>query len=209
MIGKLKFFYTLFFCYVLIVGNVLAQDFSDAENAIIRKANTSRFAIYHGRKMKEFVRLMNLARLDPDLCARYISVEYQIDPGRLKVVKNFRPRANIEKLRPSLGLHLSAWIHAVFSGWSGNTGHQKFELRKLMFLNFSTITGFSGENCEYGSKDAVDIFLSLMHSPGHRANILNRYYSRVGVSKKWHVNYKRNTVSVFSGPTFWDKLFKR
>ena len=97
----------------------------------------------------------------------------------------------------------------MLSGWSGSTGHQAFELRVYMFLNFNAITGISGENCEYGNKEAADIFLSLMHSPTHRANILNSLYARVGVSKKWHIKYKRNTVSVFSGPTFWDKLLKK
>jgi uncharacterized protein YkwD len=46
-----------------------------------------------------------------------------------------------------------------------------------------------------------------MHSPGHRANILDGDFARIGVSKKWHSQYGVNTVSVFSGPTWWDIFF--
>jgi hypothetical protein len=194
----------LFFLFHICLVFAWAQDFTKEEQKIIRKAKTGKLVIYHGKQGKEFIRLMNLARTNPLLCAKYLSAKYDIDSSQLRIITRFNPTKKAKLLRPKFGLHLTAWMHALVSGWSGSNGHHGFEVRYYMCLNFSNP---SGENCSYGEKKAPDIFLQLMHSPQHRANILNRYYSRIGVSKKWHSKYKVNTVSIFSGPGWWDRNF--
>lgn len=195
----------LFFLLHICLVFAWAQDFSEEEMKQIRKAKTGKLAFYHGKEGKEFIRLMNLVRTTPQLCAKYLSIKYDIDAVQLRIITGLNPTKKAKLLRPKFGLHVTAWMHALVSGWSGNTGHQAFEVRYHLCLNFSDP---AGENCSYGEKFAAGIFLQLMQSPPHRANILNRYYSRIGVSKKWHSKYKVNTVSVFSEPTVIDKLSK-
>jgi hypothetical protein len=185
--------------------------FTRSEKALIRKANTARFAFYHGRRMKEFIRLMNLARTDPALLDKYVDNKYDMDISRVVALAADRVLHPAVLLRPSLGLHLGSWWHAIESGLKGTVGHQGFDKRRLATLNLNTLLPgvASGENCEYGNNEALNIFIALMNSTGHRANILDPSYMRVGVSKKWHKIYTRNTVTMFSGPKLQDRLFYR
>ncbi len=153
--------------------------------------------------MKRFVQLMNLARMDPQLCAKYLLVKYHLDSQEVSLLYSLHHKP-LKPLRPAPGLHVAAWSHAVGGGLKGSTGHQNFDERLAIFLNFHSPYG---ENCQYGYRDAAHIFLSLMHSPDHRRNILTPAYRRAGVSRKWHKTYKVSTVTVFGGPTIWSKLF--
>ena len=183
-------------------GKSPARDFTRQEQKVIKKANTSRFVLFHSKEMRRFVLLMNLARMDPQLCAKYIRVKYHLDSQEVSLLYVIH-HAPLKPLRPAPGLHLAAWSHAVGGGMKGTIGHQNFEMRLALFLN---LHGPYGENCQYGCRDAAHIFLDLMHSPGHRENILTPGYTRVGVSKKWHKTYGVGTVTVFGFPTFWAEM---
>jgi uncharacterized protein YkwD len=43
-------------------------------------------------------------------------------------------------------------------------------------------TSYAGENIAYGYEAPRALVSAWMHSPGHRANILNRHFHRIGVS---------------------------
>lgn len=156
---------------------------------------------------------MHLARTNPDLLRKYTYTRYDSgDADRLPWHSIQRsPRAGRRTiLHNSLGLHMSALYHAIGKGLKGQTGHQYFNERLTLGFNFNTLLPgiSSGENCQYGYCDAVDIFISLMNSPGHRDNILNPGFMRVGVSRKRHKSFGVNTVSVFSGPKWHDWIFR-
>ena len=53
----------------------------------------------------------------------------------------------------------------------------------------------SGENLAKGHRDARSIHAQLMASPGHRANILRREYTTVGIGSACDI-----TVELFGGP---------
>jgi hypothetical protein len=198
---KKHFILWLLLSYASHNGVLMAQ-----ESDVLKRCNTSRFAFYHGKKMKEFIQLMNLARLDGVLLYDYVTAQVPSLKDDL-VLLRFRDGIYSCKgcapLKPSLGLHLSAWSHAVMSGISGYSGHKAFEARTGLFLNVSNTFG---ENCSYGPNSSIGILMGLLYSPGHRANILDPDYLRVGVSKKFHRVYRRNTVSVFSGKKLIDKI---
>lgn len=207
---------SLLIVLILLVSNALpAQtikaEFSAEEKKALRQSNGTPLAFFHKKQMKEFVRLMNLARTNPPLLKKYIDLIYGPDyttemPWALIEKAYARNRKNISLLRPSVGLHLGAFYHAVDSGIKGSTGHQNFNDRLLLSLNFNTLRPLitSGENCEYGSRSAINIFEGLINSAPHRANILHPDYMRVGVSRKHHKKYGYNTVTMFSGPKLQD-----
>jgi hypothetical protein len=160
---------------------------------------------------------MNLARQDGELCNRYILNNYDkkyTQSPAIKELASGKYQVNTALygenkarpiLKPSLGLKISALYHAIGSGLAGSTGHQLLAFRVLMGLNFTSIfTGTYGENCEYGSRKAIDVFVGLMNSQGHKANILSNKYHRVGVFHTFHLSdYNKNTVTVFSGRKLW------
>jgi hypothetical protein len=117
-------------------------------------------------------------------------------------------------LRPSFSLHLSASFHALTSGMSGYTGHDRpfpFEVRMRIFNFF--INNY-GENCDYGNKFPVDAIMSLLidegiSNVGHRRNIMNKNFRRVGCSFKWHKEYGHNYVQDFSSGNLFQRMFKK
>lgn len=55
----------------------------------------------------------------------------------------------------------------------------------------------AGENIAWGQKTPQDVMKSWMNSPGHRANILNKKFTTIGVG------YYKNA----SGVNYWTQLF--
>lgn len=196
-------------------GKAQSHSFTEGEKTILRKCNTARFSLQHGFRMKEFIKLMNLARKDAKLLQKYIKIKYGEEYANQEVFHHLsyaNQRIGVKTrplLRPSIGLHAGAWLHAFFSGITGHTGHNFFDLRALITLNLLAFTpgNARGENCEYGSKQAIDIFTNLMNSPDHKANILDPGFYRVGASKNFHFGYGRNTVTMFSGKKVRDMAF--
>ncbi|HYF69944.1 MAG TPA: CAP domain-containing protein [Ohtaekwangia sp.] len=197
---------------MLLIVDVLGQELNATDEKVVRRCGGSVFAVFHSSNDREFVRLMNLARTNPELLRKYIYTRYdsgyidRLPWNSMQRSSRFGPRT---LLHHSLGLHMSALYNNIGNGLKGKTGHQYFNDRLILGLNFNTLlTGIArGENCEYGSRHAVDIFINLMNSPGHRANILNPDFMRVGVSRKHHRTFGVNTVSVFSGPKWHDRIF--
>jgi hypothetical protein len=186
------------------------------EKRFLRLCRNSPLAFYHGKQSKEFMLLMNLARLDTALLRRYVAQKYGADVNLKLPWKAMRPisrDADKRKalLRPSFGLHISAATHAITSGISGHVGHAHLNSRLALGFNLNCfLSGIaSGENCDYGNRNAIDIFVHLMNSRGHRENIQDPRYMRVGLSRKWHRQYQYNAVSVFSGAKLQDRIFGR
>ena len=108
----------------------------------------------------------------------------------------------LNALTPSENLHRMAKDHAVKSGKSGEVGHAHFEDRLAKFTK-SNYT-FSGENCAYGMNEAFIIFMQLLiddgvEDLGHRKNLLNKDFKKIGVSQQPHKKYRWNCVMEFGG----------
>lgn len=67
-----------------------------------------------------------------------------------------------------------------------------FDMLKQFNVNYST----AGENIAKGQKSAQAVMNSWMNSSGHRANILNKNFTQIGVGY-----YKSN------GTTYWTQMF--
>jgi len=194
------------------------------------KANTARFAFYLSKKSKETIRLINLARINGPLFVKTYYIPYLINSevmagkndtavllkkpyyGGLYTDLNMNKKLSLVK--PSFSLHLSASFHAITSGLSGYAGHDRplrFEVRMRVFNLF--INNY-GENCDYGNKYPLDAVMSLLidegePTVGHRRNILNKNFRRLGCSFKWHRRYGHNYVQDFSSGSLFQRVFKK
>jgi uncharacterized YkwD family protein/spore coat assembly protein SafA len=66
-----------------------------------------------------------------------------------------------------------------------------------MMQNFGIRFSAAGENIAYGQRTPQEVVNAWMNSPGHRANILSRSYSQIGVG------FARNK----SGTAYWTQMF--
>jgi uncharacterized YkwD family protein/spore coat assembly protein SafA len=66
-----------------------------------------------------------------------------------------------------------------------------------MMQNFGIKFSAAGENIAYGQRTPQEVVTAWMNSPGHRANILSRSYSQIGVG------FARNS----SGTAYWTQMF--
>jgi hypothetical protein len=168
------------------------------------KANTARFAFYMNRSQKRTMLYMNLARQDGSKFTELVATPYILENPNKKYLYSTLKNAEMHMLYPSFRLWLGALPHAIVSGITGAEGHAGFKVRMYTTLNLNII----GENCDYGHYKGLDVTLHLLTSPGHRANILNKEFSRAAVSKAPHIEYKWNSVTTFSGPKFFDLIFR-
>ena len=195
-----------------------------------RKANTARFAFYLSKKSKESIRLMNLARMNGPLFAKTYYLDYLVSREVIKskddieglmklpyygsLYADLNRTKDLPRLRPSFSLHLSSAFHALTSGLSGYEGHDRPFRCEVRFKIFGNFAGNWGENCDYGWKQAMDAVMSLMVDEdvsmlGHRKNIFNKKFIRVGCSFKYHRDYGHNYVQDFSNGNLFQRMFKK
>jgi len=203
------------FCKFLFVGLALlfcsfkddGVDLSQWDKAVLSKANTASMAFYMSPTAKRVIFYMNLCRMDPQLFLKtvlrqYLDSNYKHNDSRyatdlIAMLKKIKPR---EPLKPGFRLFLKArhWAHKT--GRSGEEGHGNFDKRfKLLEINH-----YVGENCDYGSRDAITILMDLLIDEGiadvgHRKNILDMNFKRVGVSISKHKKYGWDCVMDFRG----------
>ena len=104
----------------------------------------------------------------------------------------------------NVNLYFSSQIHTIYSGISGHTGHNLFNTRMALVkpLSWRIVTG---ENCAYGQRNPLDVTIGLLLSPGHRRNILNNDFYRIGGSRFPHLTtYRTNTVFNYSTANWKD-----
>ncbi|MDF2675496.1 MAG: hypothetical protein K0R09_3768 [Clostridiales bacterium] len=66
-----------------------------------------------------------------------------------------------------------------------------------MMQNFGIRFSAAGENIAYGQRTPQEVVTAWMNSPGHRANILSRSYSQIGVGLARNKN----------GTAYWTQMF--
>lgn len=169
--------------------------FNEYEKEIIDACNTAKHSHYHTDIEKEFILLMNLARINPVVLRSFITHRYDSSFWNQLPTIVLDPSRPV--LKPSFGLHLSASVHAVKSGKRGTMGHQNIN-RRINTFNFYFKRGVYGENCHYSSSShPLTHFLSLMKSKSHFKNIMNSEFNSVGVSFKPHSKFGMNSVTCF------------
>jgi uncharacterized YkwD family protein/spore coat assembly protein SafA len=70
-----------------------------------------------------------------------------------------------------------------------------------MMQNFGIRFSAAGENIAYGQRSPQEVVNAWMNSPGHRANILSRSYSQIGVGLAKNKNGVMYWTQMFIQPT--------
>lgn len=170
--------------------------FSNQQQVVINQCNTAKNSFYHTSEEKEFILLMNLARVDKETLYSYIIHCY--DSIFITHLPEIRLNEKRLILKSSYGLHLSAKVHAKKSGRKGTIGHQNMGRRVRMFNFYFKRQPIYGENCSYNDTTHPLVhFIQLMNSKPHFKNIMDVEFNAVGISFKKHKQYGMNGVTCF------------
>jgi uncharacterized YkwD family protein len=120
----------------------------------------------------------------------------------LKLVNAERQKAGLQPLTLSEKLTNIAYTKAKDMADKGYFSHQSptygspFDMLKQFGVSFSA----AGENIAAGQKTAQEVMDSWMNSSGHRANILNKNYTQLGVGFYRGGQYGTEWVQLFIKP---------
>jgi uncharacterized protein YkwD len=180
-------------------------------------ADAGRDSTFLSDDEKKVVQYLNLSRMQPRKFARLhlkpLRSLYRghlfVRPGKTAIGTNEGVKAldeciqvlekqkSISALRPSYALFGGARDHVADTGPKGITGHQGSNGSSPWdrIGHYGKMRSAAGENISYGYEDPLEILVQLLvddgvSSRGHRENILNAAFGRVGVSigphDKWH-----------------------
>jgi hypothetical protein len=204
-------YFFLAFC-LLIAGQSLHAQSPLAEfgagwsDARFDACNTAANTTWLSKEERQIIYLINIVRRHPQLFLQQVVEQWPTYKDRPGFETNNYYRSlcdDLEKqqpmplLQPDSLLWVSARCHAVSSGRSGYTGHDR------QTASCAQKEKFEGECCNYGSSTALEVVMELLidedvPSLGHR-KILLRGFNRIGVSMQPHSTYRFNTVLDFAG----------
>jgi uncharacterized protein YkwD len=214
MIYRLPGFRSCRRSYIFILALFVGISSLNAQNGVwdswdpdvVRELYTSRDISYLNEEEQKIVLFMNLARHDGELFAStfldaYVEEKQVENTSYLRsLYRDLRKTAGLPPMEVAEDLTAVAQGHARKSGETGHVGH------KDMTTRFAHLRGNPyvawGENCSYGYYEAIEIVLTLLidegvEGVGHRKNILNPDFNRVGVAMRPHKRYGINTVMDF------------
>jgi hypothetical protein len=180
-------------------------DFSPEWNdAKYLACNTAAKANYMRDDEKEVIYILNLLRSNPVLFAntvvqKYPDLDHQVFLRNSKEYKSLletlRKTKPMALLYPDSLCFVSAECHAISSGKTGYTGHER-QTKECKKKNL-----YFGECCDYGHKEPLPILMALLidqnvPSLGHR-NMCIGPYGKLGVSIQPHKGYGNNAVLDF------------
>ena len=158
-----------------------------------QEANSGKNEDYLTDKEKMVYYYLNLVRMNPKLFSdTYLNhLKNSKDYYESSLYKELRRIKPLPILKPNRKLFESAQCHAIESGKSGYTGHNRKKCKQY----------FKGECCYYGESDALEIITRLLidksvKSLAHRKICLGDY-SELGVSIQQHKTYGENAVLDF------------
>lgn len=172
----------------------------------IDMANTAKDASYLTDEEKLVIQYCNLARLDGSafstaFLADLKSSDNSYEKSLLDTLESIK---NLPMLVPNEQLCKAAEYHANDIGPKGERGHDSTDGTSFADRVRSYYDGgWVGENISYGYNDALKIVRQLLidknvESLGHRKNILNDNYCRIGVAIREHKEYNNCCVQDFS-----------
>jgi uncharacterized protein YkwD len=155
---------------------------------------------------REVARLLNFARNDGPKFVKEVVMPYLKENGTKRtsyvksLIKTLNKTKGVEPLKGDKVLGQKAKEWALESGRKGVKGHGN--IKKRLFYLISK-KGAMAENCTYGNYTALDAVMSLLidegiSSLGHRKNILNPIYQKVGIAYAKHTRYGIVLVMNFS-----------
>ena len=132
------------------------------------------------------------------------SSEQQISKAEmvLKLVNQERSKAGVPSLTLSTKLTDIAYTKAKDMAEKNYFSHQSptygspFDMLKQFGVSFSA----AGENIAAGQKSAEEVMNSWMNSSGHKANVLNKNYTQLGVGFYRGGSYGTEWVQLFIKP---------
>ncbi len=188
-------------------GNTIAKNATKYFTIMqLDSANTAKDAKYLTDAEKLVIQYCNLARMNGSafnnaFLADLLSSNNSYEQSLVDTLKNI---ADKPLLYPNEQLCKAAEYHANDIGPEGKTGHNSsdgtnFAVRVRSFYN----GGWVAENISYGHDNALEIVRQLLidkdvASLGHRKNILNENYCRIGIAIRYHKTYKHCCVQDFS-----------
>jgi len=122
---------------------------------------------------------------------------------QLKIINHYRKRGGLKPLRTYYALDRVARGHSRYLARHHTCNHNGFSQRAQRVQKI-TGDGSAGENCYqypargYNRKVAVRLVQGWMRSPGHRANLMNPRFSKLGIGIAKRGNYIYAT-QIFSG----------
>ncbi len=181
----------------------LAAYSSEWNNPKYNACNTAAKSAFLTQAEKDVIYVLNLARMYPALFLETVIKQYpeKSDNGYIanssyykSLVDTFKTLQAGNLLTPDLACFTSAKCHAVQAGKDGYVGHERSKACKQ-------VTNFSGECCDYGNSEALEIVMHLLidedvPSLGHREICLDAY-KKLGISIQPHKAYGYNAVLDF------------
>lgn len=168
-----------------------AYPFNQWTTATIEKANTAANTDTMSRNEKAVVFFCNLARLNGKLFAKTFLQQY-IDSAGIEedsvyvgtLFSDLKAAGSLPVFQPATDLQQIADSYARRSGQKGWTGHKYYHSR---FRNAYPNYWATGENCLYETSNPLEIVLKLLidrgvESLGHRHNILDPNFNRIGIA---------------------------
>jgi len=165
-------------------------------------ANTAKNITYMDSTERDIIMYCNLARMYP---AKFSKLEVQNYIGSIEQPEQYKNSSNKRSLmtdlshgkpttalQPDSALEQMAGCFQLELAASGNTGHDRKHCTE----------DYMAENCSFGKSMAKDIVLQLLiddgvASLGHRKNILNPVYTKLGVAFGDHKKYRKCCVMDF------------
>lgn len=114
-----------------------------------------------------------------------------------------RSKAGLPALKENAQLSKVARLKSQDMANKGYFSHQSptygspFQMMQSFGLRFSS----AGENIAYGQRTPEEVVRAWMNSPGHRANILSRSYTEIGVGLARNKNGTPYWTQMFMQPT--------
>jgi uncharacterized protein YkwD len=159
----------------------------------------------------ELLQLINEVRVNPKKFLKNKALPYLIETEEDTVGNKYvssllaalRKQQPLVSLKPDIYLHDQAHEFAIDMGKTGKAGHYSlklgsFEKRLKKYSDKAT-----GENCDYGSDDPLEILMNLLIDDGivgvgHRKNLLAPRFKWIGIAIEPHKVYDWNCVMDFS-----------
>lgn len=186
-------------------GQGVSGEWSSSE---LEKANTVSGVDYLSTEEQQVIVLCNLARLDGDKFVRTYAKPYLKDQSNdyiISLYSDLKKVKNRKMLVPDERLSAAANFHAQDMGGAGLIGHNSSDGTPMdkRLSKWYPHYMLLGENCDYGYDKAIDIVMHLLvdegiESLGHRKNILDAQYGKIGVSIQPHKTYRYNCVQDFA-----------
>jgi uncharacterized protein YkwD len=116
------------------------------------------------------------------------------------LISTLSTQTPLPKLIFDYGLSIAAKCLAREQSLNGNIGHDRISCNKIYSDKSNKNVGYGvGENCGYGKYNGKDLVNQLLidedvPSLGHRNNILNKSFTKIGAGVDFHPKYETVVV---------------